>query len=218
MGKSTETKNGEAVILPQIKHTLKISEEGSDIVVDISDETGGLGLKLYFDSAKAHNFGHSLMDRARYLVSNGSDDPKRNETQEFTLRTGDIDRGYPHAAQLTNGHILSEAEISALHCGHEGCTRGWQTEGGLVNVGFGRVLRVWRCQEHREYVDHSSHRLDLRLAVERATNAALRNELEKCAKALEEGHHDHKHVVEFLRDRIKVFAEKPAPAPKPPSD
>ena len=54
-----------------------------------------------------------------------------------------------------------------IRCGHEGCDATWRSPDGIANVGSVEVP-IWRCIDHREPIDHNSHRLDLRLAVDRA--------------------------------------------------
>ena len=73
-------------ILPILKHKILMTEENDSIVLDISDETGGLGVKLYLTAGEAHRLGSDMMDRARFMVAKASDDPKRTQTQEFDLQ------------------------------------------------------------------------------------------------------------------------------------
>lgn len=75
--------DAEIANLPQIKHIIKVSEEGEFIVLDISDETGGLGLRLFLSPHLANSIGADLQDRARYAVANAANDPKRHQTEEF---------------------------------------------------------------------------------------------------------------------------------------
>ena len=70
--------------LPRLKHKIILTEEAEFIVLDISDETGGLGLKLFLLPSLANSLGARLQDRARYAVANGSDDPKRAVAEEFS--------------------------------------------------------------------------------------------------------------------------------------
>jgi hypothetical protein len=58
--------------LPRLRHTIKLSEEDGTIVLDISDETGGLGLKLYFNPIEAENIARDIYHRAQDLK--GKDD------------------------------------------------------------------------------------------------------------------------------------------------
>lgn len=50
--------------LPRIKHFLKLSVENTEIVIDISDETGGLGLKMFFDTKGAREIGTRIIELA----------------------------------------------------------------------------------------------------------------------------------------------------------
>jgi hypothetical protein len=71
--------------LPIVKHFLRLSEENSKIVIDISDETGGLGLKILFEPDAAYKFGYDIMEKARNAVSRGSDDPIRKGIMEVKV-------------------------------------------------------------------------------------------------------------------------------------
>lgn len=70
--------------LPVLRHKITLTEEDNFIVLDITDETGGLGLKLMLDPHVASSLGARMMDRARFYASKDSTDPKRNITDEFT--------------------------------------------------------------------------------------------------------------------------------------
>ena len=78
-----------------------------------------------------------------------------------------------------------------IRCGHEGCDANWRSADGITNVGSVEVP-IWRCIDHREPVDHSSHRLDLRLAVDRAIAAAVKAEWV--------------HLLEMVNDGITIQA------------
>ena len=67
-----------------LKSKIALTEEEGQLVLDVTDDTGGLGLKLYFTPAEATRLGQGLLDRARFAVSSGRGDPKRIGTQEFT--------------------------------------------------------------------------------------------------------------------------------------
>ena len=69
--------------LPKLKHKIILTEEAEFIVLDISDETGGLGLKLFLPPDLANSLGARLQDRARFAVANASSDPKRAIAEEF---------------------------------------------------------------------------------------------------------------------------------------
>jgi hypothetical protein len=69
--------------------------------------------------------------------------------------------------------IMSQAECDALRCGETGCGRTWRSAGGLAQYGGAGEAGDWRCIDHREPIDHSSHRLDLRQAHERAAAVAI---------------------------------------------
>lgn len=71
--------------LPKLRHRIALSEENDHIVLDISDETGGLGLRLFLTPVLADQIGTRLCDRARHLVACASDDPKREGSEEFKL-------------------------------------------------------------------------------------------------------------------------------------
>ena len=53
--------------LPRIKHFLKLTVENTEIVIDISDETGGLGLKMFFDAKGAREIGIRIIELANEI-------------------------------------------------------------------------------------------------------------------------------------------------------
>src|SRR5579863_1544544 len=75
--------HGESIML---KSKITLSEENDHLVLDITDNTGGLGLKLYFSPNEANNLGQGLIDRARFMVAKAGDDPKRTEETQFNGR------------------------------------------------------------------------------------------------------------------------------------
>lgn len=75
--------------LPRLRHTIMVSEENGEIVLDITDETGGLGIKLFLGAAEAHRMGYSMMERARMSVSKATGDPGRAQKEQFAGETKD---------------------------------------------------------------------------------------------------------------------------------
>lgn len=69
--------------LPKLKHKLVLTEENGKIVLDISDTTGGLGLRLYLDPSIASKLGQRMADRARFTAACESNDPKRQAIDKF---------------------------------------------------------------------------------------------------------------------------------------
>ena len=69
--------------LPRLQHTIKLTEELKEIVLDITDETGGLGIKLYLSAATAYKLGERMMERARVSINRDKDDPQRVGIEEF---------------------------------------------------------------------------------------------------------------------------------------
>src|ERR1700735_4505874 len=164
--------------LPQVKHTISMTEnpDGSGLILDISDETGGLGLKLYLHSSTASKLGQRMAERARFLTAKANGDSDRLATDTF-IDAGDGYFIYPWPAP---GSHLRKHEIQRLRCSHDGCVRDYTSPGGLKNIAIGgdREPANWRCQEHREAVDHSSHRLDLRMALDRSVEGEIKAILE----------------------------------------
>lgn len=70
--------------LPRVKHTLRLFEHDGGLVLDISDETGGLGLQIYLAPIVASKLGQSLTDKARALVAKEAGNPERTATFETT--------------------------------------------------------------------------------------------------------------------------------------
>lgn len=150
---TTESKEN----LPGIRHFIKLYE-GADqkLIIDISDETGGLGLRLYFDSSMAGRFGRDLAERARLLVSKDQFDSR---IQEFT--TFDNFEAIIAPWRINDSNILTANEVEGLHC--DECGVNFRAEGGLKKVGA-----VWKCAKHRTAIDHSSHMNDVKNALKRA--------------------------------------------------
>lgn len=71
---------------------------------------------------------------------------------------------------------MNDTELMQLRCGEEGCRHGWQSPGGLININTGGAEPEWRCPDHRDVSDHSSHRADLRDAISRHAAAAVKEE------------------------------------------
>ncbi len=80
----------------------------------------------------------------------------------------------------SSADIMPRSELDTLRCSEPGCERDWQSEGGLAHIGSG----IWRCAGHRDTLDHSSHRLDLREAQQRATDLALSTQRTEIAARL----------------------------------
>lgn len=102
-----------------------------------------------------------------------------------TLDPNNPDQWIYHQAPKPTALIFSHEEIEALKCSEEGCEANWKTHGGLVNVS-GTADYNWRCMRHREEYDHSSHRLDLRMANQRAIRAAVKEEQQRILDYLRE--------------------------------
>lgn len=119
-------------------------------------------------------------------------------------------RIYPHAWPGAAVRApLTQEEAAALRCGAPGCDRTHTAPGGLARVGG---QGPWLCSEHREVFDHSSHRLDLRQAQQRAVNLAVSNEQKRIAGLLEQ--FPASHVIAVLR-ALPPAPAKPAEPPPP---
>ncbi len=68
-----------------LAHKITLKEEDGKIVLDITDHTGGFGLKLFMTPVEAHRFGSGLQERARLFVSRGDDKPKRISTDDVQV-------------------------------------------------------------------------------------------------------------------------------------
>ena len=92
---------------------------------------------------------------------------------------------YPHAWRGdASRNQMSREQVDALQCSVEGCDLDWGSAGGLARLGG---TGEWRCAKHRDVLDHGSHRLDLRMAHQRATNVAVTAERERIIRMLEDG-------------------------------
>jgi hypothetical protein len=60
-----------------------LTEDGGEVMLDITDDRSGLGMKLYFRAHVAHDLGYAIMERARAIVAKASDDPVRGEAKTF---------------------------------------------------------------------------------------------------------------------------------------
>lgn len=68
-----------------LKNKIALAEEGDRLVLDITDDTGGFGLKLYLTPGEATRFGQGLLDRARFMVAQAEGDRRRAGTDEFSV-------------------------------------------------------------------------------------------------------------------------------------
>lgn len=156
IGASAEPAGTDLANLPRVKHTIKVYEEGQFLLMDISDETGGLGLKIYWPPHNASQFGSEFADRARAMVSKEAIEPERWKVDTFNPNAERQREGW------TVGEAVGDATVAA-HCQAKGCGATILSPGGLQLVDG-----KWRCAAHRTEPDHSSHRNDLRDAHNRA--------------------------------------------------
>jgi hypothetical protein len=120
-------------------------------------------------------------------------------------------RNYPHAwPGNASRAVLTEDEVRALRCSMPGCERDYAAPGGLKRIGG---MGDWRCAEHRDVLDHGSHRLDLRQAQERAVNAAVSQEQKRIALLLKS--ESKENVLALLRGIPR--APEPATVPEAPA-
>jgi hypothetical protein len=147
--------------------------------ISVGETEGGERIRVRFDDmvveldgSAAAWLGRTLEERARRRVANGSDDPRRQALNE--IDDGVIDRTYPH--KWPGAQVQKPLE-GVPRCGV--CGDG---QGGLRMVGT-----EWRCAEHREAIDHSSHRNDLRDALDRDRVAAVADERKRIIGMLESG-------------------------------
>ena len=68
-----------------LKNKISLTEEGAHLVLDITDDTGGFGLKLFLTPGEATRFGQGLLDRARFMVAQAEGDHRRTGTDEFPV-------------------------------------------------------------------------------------------------------------------------------------
>lgn len=106
--------------------------------------------------------------------------------------------------------VMTDDEVKALRCAQEGCERDHSAPGGLARIGG---MGDWLCSEHRPLLDHSSHRLDLRQAQERAVNAAVSAEQKRLAALLDD--ESKENVLAMLRGIPIAASMEPGPEPPP---
>lgn len=78
-------------IQQHLNNKIAVYEEGGSIILDITDDTGGLALKLTLNGSVAYKMGWSLINKSTAAVSRAGDDPQRHTTDEFpnAFRTGE---------------------------------------------------------------------------------------------------------------------------------
>lgn len=79
-----------AIVRAGLRMKLEILEAGDQIEVDISDNTGGLCLRLTFAPWEATRLGTALAERARALVSRAKDAPERTEVTKFEVEDAEV--------------------------------------------------------------------------------------------------------------------------------
>ena len=194
--------------LPVLQHTIKVSEREGKIALDISDETGGLGLLLYLSGLTATRLGANLADRGRIMASMYSDDPRRAAVDIFSSDEGSCIAPWV----IWQGPL--PRNVAEFRCSEPGCGADFTKPGGLTNINMsGKGESNFRCAEHRDPVDNASHRLDLKEAVDRAAKGAVERERERIIKLLEGGG-----AEGMLLDTLKALRRNPAPseAAQPP--
>lgn len=181
--------------LPVLQHTIKVSERDGKIALDISDETGGLGLLLYLSGLTATRLGANLADRGRIMVSTPADDPKRATVDVFSSDEGS--RIVPWV--IWQGPL--PRNVAEFRCSEPGCGADFTKPGGLTNINMSVEGEPnFRCAEHRDPVDKASHRLDLQEAVDRAVKGAVERERKLIIKLLELSSPDT--VMKILSDKL----------------
>ena len=70
--------------LPNLKHRIVLAEEDGKITLDISDDTGGLCLKLYLDLVVASRLGQDMAEKARHAVAKANDDKARTGSRAYS--------------------------------------------------------------------------------------------------------------------------------------
>ena len=152
----------EIAALPRLKHTIKLYEDSTDpdhfLILDISDETGGLGLRLHLHSSTASALGTRMADRARLMSAKAADDNGRQGIDEFTSSE------FENILKPWRGALraIDAKSLNKIICSEPGCKTSWKSPEGLRLVGG-----EWKCAAHRKEFDHDSHRLDLKEAIER---------------------------------------------------